>query len=268
MSLARFKAPGAALLSAALLLGGAGAQVARAQAPSPPSARFYGSITVNGANAQSGAIVTAYAGTTLCGTAAGAGLYNGTVFFVDITGTGACATPGTTISFQVNGQATTQTAQIPQVSGAVQVNLTTSGGTATGGPITYQPGWNLVSGPAGTLFTQASNPLYTLTATSGGSYTTVPNTQGTASGQGYWAYFTTATTVSLSGTSQTSATVTAPAGQYIMIGNPSSTKSVTVSGADVVYTYTATGGYVATTTLAPGQGAWAYSAAGGTLTIQ
>ena len=42
---------------------------------------------------------------------------------------------------------------------------------------------------------------------------------------------------------------------------------VIVSGADVVYVYDQVAGYAPTTVLQPGQGAWAYSAAGGTLTF-
>jgi len=46
---------------------------------------------------------------------------------------------------------------------------------------------------------------------------------------------------------------------------------VTVSGADFFYTYDPVNGYsqpLTTATLQPGQGAWAYSAAGGTVTIR
>jgi hypothetical protein len=52
----------------------------------------------------------------------------------------------------------------------------------------------------------------------------------------------------------------------VMIGNPYPT-TATVHGADVVYTYSPGSGYSATTSLTAGQGAWAYSAAGGEVTI-
>lgn len=52
-----------------------------------------------------------------------------------------------------------------------------------------------------------------------------------------------------------------------MVENPF-TSEATVSGADAVYTYDqAKDGYQATTLLEPGQGAWVYSATGGTATI-
>ena len=48
--------------------------------------------------------------------------------------------------------------------------------TAPNGPtVTYQPGWNLVSGPTGTVFSQANGPLYTLPA-GASAYVSVPNT--------------------------------------------------------------------------------------------
>jgi hypothetical protein len=99
----------------------------------------------------------------------------------------------------------------------------------------------------------------------------VPNTQPAQAGVGYWAFFNSQTTVTLSGNTTLPFTVTAPAGQYIMIANPSATGTVTVSGADVVYTYDPTNAaspYSAVSTLQPGQGAWVYSAAGGTITMQ
>jgi hypothetical protein len=53
-----------------------------------------------------------------------------------------------------------------------------------------------------------------------------------------------------------------------MIGNPSAADTLSVHGADLVLRYdAATGTYEPTTTLASGQGAWAFSSAGGTITI-
>lgn len=238
----------------------------------PPSARVFGSISINSGNAPSGAVVTAYGGTsgnTPCGTASGAGVYNGTVYFVDLDSSQApCSNPGNTITFKVNGQNAAETTQVPPIPGtAVQQNLTV-GGAAASGSATYSAGWNLVGAPAGTVFSQASNPMYTYQATDT-AYQTVPNTQPVSAGYGYWAYFTGTTTVTLSGTSSPQFATTIPAGQFVMVGNPSSTATVTVSGSDVVYTFDpVANNYVTTgTTLRPGQGAWVYSANGGTITI-
>jgi hypothetical protein len=85
-------------------------------------------------------------------------------------------------------------------------------------------------------------------------------------GIGYWANLPAASTSSLPVTGPVTVTKSLPAGQYIMIGNPGSSSAL-VTGADVVYTYSAGAGYQATTTLQPGQGAWVLSSAGGTATV-
>ncbi|MHB8575033.1 MAG: hypothetical protein ACYDCQ_06835, partial [Dehalococcoidia bacterium] len=148
-------------------LAGAGSTGVFGQA-SPPVARMFGGITVNGANGRSGAVVTAYSGATLCGTAAGAGLYNGTVYYVDIDSSlPACSADGTSITFKVDGVAATivqGTAIVPPVSNAVHADLVVSGTGATPSPTAgsnanYGTGWNLVGVPGGTVLSQASNPL-------------------------------------------------------------------------------------------------------------
>jgi hypothetical protein len=58
-----------------------------------------------------------------------------------------------------------------------------------------------------------------------------------------------------------------PAGQYALIGNPTG-MTMTVTGADAVYAYDPTSGtYRQATTLGAGQGAWAYSANGATVSL-
>jgi PKD repeat protein len=158
------------------------------------------------------------------------------------------------------------------VSNTATATITVGSGSQSAQSVTYQVGWNLASGPAGTTFAQADGPLYTYQA-GDTSYETVANTTPAAAGHGYWAYFTAPTTMSLAGGSATlPMSITLPAGQYVMVGNPSTTQTVTVSGAEVVYTFnTASNSYSpasGTATLAPGQGAWVYSSAGGTVTLQ
>jgi hypothetical protein len=141
--------------------------------------------------------------------------------------------------------------------------------TVTGPTVTYQPGWNLVGGPSGTLFPNASNPLYTFPA-GATVYTSLANTTPIQGGAGYWAFFNAATTVNLNGAAAPGpASVPLPVNQYVMVGNPT-THAVSVSGADVLYTYnpaTPANPYVAVSTLQPGQGGWALAANGGTLTF-
>jgi hypothetical protein len=148
---------------------------------------------------------------------------------------------------------------------------TPASGSATGGtsvgsgiPVSYASGWNIVGGPTGTLILGAIGPMYTYQA-GDTAYETIGNGTPLTQPQGYWAYMGAATgSIPLSGPQ--SLTVALPPAQWVMIGNPGNTPA-NVSGADVVYTYSATSGYQPTTTLQPGQGAWAISVNGGTLTI-
>jgi hypothetical protein len=137
---------------------------------------------------------------------------------------------------------------------------------AAGVPVTYHAGWNLVGGPDGTTFNAAGN-AYTLGA-SDSNYATSGGNAPIGGGKGYWMYFPADTQVAMNGAGASSVQVTAPAGKYIMIGNPSGTQSAAVTGADQVLAYDAgSQQYNATTTLGIGQGAWALSAAGGAITL-
>lgn len=129
--------------------------------------------------------------------------------------------------------------------------------------VNLQSGWNLVALPPGTPIPGITPPLYTYQP-GDTAYETPASTQ---TGLGYWAYAGSATTLALPIGSSSAYSVTAPAGQYFMVGDPSGILAATVSGADVVYSYDATNGYQATTTLNPGQGAWVYSTNGGTITV-
>jgi len=128
--------------------------------------------------------------------------------------------------------------------------------------VTYGPGWNLLAAPNTALPVESYSwdPL-------AASYTLVAAGTSLNPGSGYWAYFSAYTTVTLLD-SRPSAQITAPAGAWVMIGNPNALSQATVSGADAVYTYNAGAGrYERTNTLAPGAGAWARSNSGGTITI-
>ncbi len=156
-------------------------------------------------------------------------------------------------------------------SGRATAELTVSGGG--GGPVVgggisvnYPAGWNLVAIPPNTRIPGPLGPLYTYQA-GDTAYETVQNTQ---QGYGYWAYFNTATTATLSAGSPQSVSLPLPVSHWVMVGNPGSFPA-TVKGADVVYTYnpaiTSGNPYTTTTELQPGQGAWVFSYSGGTVTI-
>ncbi len=178
---------------------------------------------------------------------------------------------------ELSGQTVGHTYTAP---GSYNVNLTVtdcSGSTATtstqvrvaaappGVTVSFAGGWNLVAGTAGAPLIGAANPLYTLQA-GDSTYEAVSATTPLTAGEGYWAYFPVASTGTIPVGSAGPMTVPLAAGAYVMIGNSGSTPA-TVSGADSVLVYSQSSGYQPVTELQPGQGALAYSAAGGTATI-
>lgn len=141
--------------------------------------------------------------------------------------------------------------------------------------VTYAAGWNLIGIPSltssGGLDASGVEQLPDggLLAWQGalGEYQPLSPPDGIQSGSGYWAYYDQLVTVSLAAAGPRGASVALPAGQYVAVGNPGEA-SVALQGADVAYVYDpSAGGYQPVTILQPGQGAWAYSAAGGTLTL-
>lgn len=136
---------------------------------------------------------------------------------------------------------------------------------ATGITRSYHAGWNLVALPSGTGFS-GIQAAYTLQP-GDTDYEPIGASQGSSTGFGYWAYFAGSLSELLGTGSGSPYSVTTPAGQYIMLGDPSGASSATVSGADVVYAYEPTNGYQPATTLLPGQSAWAMVANGGTITV-
>lgn len=135
---------------------------------------------------------------------------------------------------------------------------------ATGFQVSLASGWNLIAGPAGT--TLPGSGLLTFQA-GDTTYETVPAGTPFKAGVGYWAFLPFASQVTLSAASGSSTSVTLPAGQPVMIGNPGNTPA-TVTGADQVFVLAPGGNnYTNGTQLQPGQGAWAMSTNGGQATI-
>jgi hypothetical protein len=151
---------GAAALLGGLALAGAGAGVhaqtgatatATAAAATPtgptpasnvggpsavPSARFFGTVTLNGAAAAQGTTVTASIG----GVACGFGTVSGSTYAVDVQAINGCTTPGATVNFTVGGVRASQTGTLPPIEGtAVQLNLTAVAATPTPPPAPPPP---------------------------------------------------------------------------------------------------------------------------------
>jgi hypothetical protein len=150
--------------------------------------------------------------------------------------------------------------------------------------VSYQAGWNLVGGPAGWNLWAATRlrsalslePFYTYQAHDT-DYEAISgdDCQGPSPcvplppALGVWLYLAKPTTVDFvpPGFQEPVASVSLPPAHWIMVANPD-LASVSISGADSVYVYDpSSGSYFRTTTLAVGQGAWAWSAEGGTLTF-
>ena len=136
--------------------------------------------------------------------------------------------------------------------------------------VSVATGWNLLGGPSGAVLTGAAGALFTFQAGDSAYQTITPATTPLVAPEGYWAFFFSPTTVTLPCVSGTSITIQVPANHFIMVGDPFD-RPATLSGAQVIDTFnTAANSYstsTGTATLAPGQGAWVFSASGGTLTI-
>jgi len=122
------------VVAGSLLLGASGAF---AQSPPSPPSRFVGTVTVNGAPAKAGAVVTAQINGNACGSgnvgdasAGGANRYKIDVPAADPAATVQCGKVGDTVTFFVDGVKANETGTW---NSAIlgQVNLTVTAGTAT-----------------------------------------------------------------------------------------------------------------------------------------
>jgi hypothetical protein len=126
-------------------------------------------------------------------------------------------------------------------------------------------GWNLVAVPNGTV---PGDGALTLQANDTG-YETVPSGTPLVAGLGYWVFAPNQSAVPLASGAST-ANITAPAGQFIMVGDPSGILPATVTGADVLVGFDPAHGYYQITNnmLTPGQAAFALSVTGGRVVMQ
>jgi hypothetical protein len=130
--------------------------------------------------------------------------------------------------------------------------------------VTYPSGWNLVSGPEGSHLNSAVGPLSTVQAP-GAAYSQLPPDATLQGCSGYWAYFPDGGSL-VAGSDAGSCSATLAPNGWTMIGNPSTTGNATVTGTDIVMVYAA-GQYQVVTSIAPGQGAWAYGSGQATVTV-
>ncbi len=124
---------------------------------------------------------------------------------------------------------------------------------ASSSSLTLQPGWNLVAAGPGTSFPG------TLFGWNGSSYV---STSSPAAWQGYWCRVTELQTVSI--TTVSGPQTTSLTSGWNLVGNSMSyTATLALPFGRVAFVYDASAqGYVSTSTLAPGQGAWVRGEAG------
>ncbi|MHB8575288.1 MAG: S8 family serine peptidase [Dehalococcoidia bacterium] len=205
-------------------------------------------------------------GKTVTSTVQGRSAY--AMFVSAATDVAGCGVQGAPVTFTVGGA---PAATVPWKPAAVQLDLGQVAAAApsnSSGAVLYHRGWNIVAGPAGSVFSPASGSLYTFQP-GDTSYTPSDVSSGVRAGIGYWAYFTADATVPLAADGPQTYSVTVPAGQPVMIGNPSGSRELTISGADSVFAFDpVSNAYKPTRVLEPGQGAWVTSAAGGAVTLQ
>ena len=129
--------------------------------------------------------------------------------------------------------------------------------------VNYPAGWNLISGPAGSVVNGASGTLYTFQP-GDTEYKAFPVSTPLKSCYGYWAYFPNGGSITF-GPGLPSCQITIAPGQWALIGNPSAVGNATMTGATAVYIYTPGSDYQIAASLAPGQGAWVQGS--GTITV-
>ncbi len=136
---------------------------------------------------------------------------------------------------------------------------------AAGQTVHYAAGWHLVAAPSGSDLGAQPGSLYAYGPASAGYQPIAP--ADTIGGRGYWAYFGTDTDVTLDATPATYTRLLLPADHFAIIGNPSATQTLPISGADVAFSYDTLRGYTPVSELAPGQAAFVLSAAAADVTV-
>lgn len=129
----------------------------------------------------------------------------------------------------------------------------------------YTAGWNIVSVPTGTSIDDAVGPLLTASPALDG-YLSEAHDE-TIGGRAAWAFFANDTDIALGPTAAVFTQVHLRADKFAMIGNPSSTQTLTIRGADLAYSYDPQKGYQPATQLDPGQGAFVLSHTGGWVSV-
>jgi hypothetical protein len=135
----------------------------------------------------------------------------------------------------------------------------------TGTTVHYASGWNLVAAPTGTVLSGVSGRLLGFGPVSNG-YAEMASS-GIVGGRAVWAYFAAATDVTMGATAATYTQMLLPPNHFALIGNPSTTETLPIHGADIALSYDLSGGYQPVTQLKVGQGAFVLSRSGGVVSV-
>ena len=136
---------------------------------------------------------------------------------------------------------------------------------AAGTTVHYGSGWNIVSVPTGTHLPGASGSL--LAASPAVDDYLSEGLDEAIGGRAYWAFFPTPTDVTLGPTAAGFTQMHLRPDHFALIGNPSTTQTLPINGADFAYSYDPQLGYQPVTQLEPGQGAFVLSHAGGWVSV-
>jgi hypothetical protein len=128
-------------------------------------------------------------------------------------------------------------------------------------------GWNLVALPPGTMLPPEVKARYTQPARLA-NYDLVAEVPGDqlTSGWGFWLYLVSDADLTLA-SGVPAFSIVVPPKTWVLVGNPSGTGTADITGADVAYIYDPGSGYTVASSLLPGQAAWVYSNAGGTVRL-
>ncbi|MGI8968538.1 MAG: hypothetical protein ACR2GA_05470 [Chloroflexota bacterium] len=128
--------------------------------------------------------------------------------------------------------------------------------------VTYASGWNMAGGPPGTSFAGA----FALDAYGPTGYVTPSSTTAQVC-QGYWAYFTVATAITLPAAIGPTQTCALQQG-WNLIANPFSSSAAISSGVTGYHWNPAEGTYDTVSAIPPGASAWIYSAGPSAVMLQ
>jgi hypothetical protein len=138
--------------------------------------------------------------------------------------------------------------------------------------VTYPPGWHIISGRVAfgldcPDLCASLGPFYTLQA-GDIAYESLPDRANVRTDGGYWFYAPTPVSATVTTSPDLPDSISVPAGQWILVGNPfSSPASISPGGGSMIVIGFDSRGYQDVSQLQVGQGAFVYASQEATLTL-